>query len=162
MRDLSRVVLVVLTASLSGCGDINLGDWSGFTTGFGPSPRELPASTARFEPRSLALRVGETADVTLRLDPGLKSVILQWWGHDEPLMRVADFACEPEGSCGLVSFAPDERAALQLLNGRALRMRVTGTAVGQDGVRAHVNTCVPSHVFCEDQGSAYLLVEVRP
>jgi hypothetical protein len=162
MRHVARLVLLILAVSLAACDVAVTGLDSVFS--LGPPARDLPTGTVRFEPRSLSLRVGETADVTLRLAPSLKSLVLQWWGsRDFPLVRVEeDFVCEPEASCGLVRYRPAERASLQLQDSRAMRIRVTAIAPGQDGVLATVSTCVPAVVLCDDRGTDYLVVEVRP
>jgi hypothetical protein len=155
MRHIARLVLAILGVSLAAC-DVGVTGLEGSLFTLGPPARDLPTGTVRFEPRSLSLRVGETADVTL--------LVLQWWGDDDfPLVTVAqDFGCEPERSCGLLRYEPAERASLQLQESRAMRIRVTAIAAGRDGVLATVSTCVPAVVFCEDRGTDYLLVEVRP
>ena len=166
MRHIARLVLTILAVSLAACGDLDLGI-AGLNIDpvFGPSPpaRDLPAGTVRFEPRSLSLRVGETADVTLRFDPRLRSVVLQWGRADFPVVTVEqDFVCEPEASCGLVRYEPAESASLQLQDSRVMRIRVTAIAVGQNLMLAIVNTCVPATFFCDDRGIDYLAVDVRP
>ena len=144
MRHIARLVLTVLAVSLAACGDLGITGLDVPVTEFslGAPVRDLPAGTIRFEPRSLSLRVGESADVTLRFDPRLKSLVLQWWGSaDFPVVTVEqDFVCEPEASCGLVRYDPAERASLQLQDCRAMRIRVTAIAEGQNGVRAAVST----------------------
>lgn len=164
MRHIARVVAAILAVSLAACGDIGLTGFEGPSLSLGPPARDLPTGTVRFEPRSLSLRVGETADVTLHLAPSLRSLVLQWWGRlDFPLVAVErSFACEPEASCGLVRYEAAERASLQLQDSRAMHIRVTAIAAGQDGMLATVNTCVPTVLFCEDRGTDYLVVEVRP
>lgn len=160
MRRRSHLALALLGLVHPGCGDMN---FPGFSSGFGPpNITRLPSGVARFAPASIVLRLGETRDMTLLLDPSLRSVHVRWWGSQDPVVKIADFACEPEKSCGLVRFSPEEAATLQLLDCRVLRMRVTATAVGQGSVVASVNTCVPSRVFCDDEGSGSLFVQVRP
>jgi hypothetical protein len=77
-------------------------------------------------------------------------------------MTVDDFVCEPEPSCGLVRYEAAERAFFQLQDTGSIRMRVTATAPGRDGVLATVNTCAPSVFFCDDRSTDYVPVEVRP
>jgi hypothetical protein len=165
MRHAARVVLTLLAMSLLAC-DVDLSGigLQGPTISLGPPPRDLPSGVVRFEPRSLSLRMGETADVTLRFDPRLRSLVLQWWGRgDFPIVTVErGFDCEPEASCGLVRYEPAERAVLQLQDGRVMHIRVTAIAEGRNNMMAYVNTCVPAVAFCQDIGSDSLLVEVRP
>lgn len=156
-----RVVPAVLAVSLAGCGEVDLGG-SGSLFTLGPPQTRLPSGTVRFEPRSLSLRVGETAPVALRLDPRLQQTGIRWWNSAPPVVTVADFECDPPSSCGLARFEPAERAVLQLQECRVLHMRVTATAVGQDSVVAWANTCPPTVFFCGDDAGDSLLVEVRP
>jgi len=165
MRHIARVFTAVFAVSLASCGDLGItGLDMGPVFSLGPPARDLPAGTVRFEPRSLSLRLGETADVTLRFDPRLRSIVLQWWGSaDFPVVTVErDFVCEPEASCGLVRYEPAESAMLQLQDSRAMRIRVRAIAVGQNGMLAIVNSCVPAIFLCDDRGTDYLVLEVRP